>query len=349
MRRTAMGHLLGILAAAPVAALAAAPHDAIPVSTAQRTTAGIDSTPVTAAGLGSVGTLPYIGRIEYAEAGPVAIISPSQGRVTGVYARPGERIRAGAAVMTITGPEVQGARHALQSATAAADAAVRHRDRDAELLAIGAISQARFEASTTQAREAESALASARAVIGSGSFRTDGTLQLLAPVAGHVLGPALAPGDAVAAGQVLAYVSDAPALHASFTVPPASARALAQDDAVVTSSAACEVPGRIHAVARNIDAESQSVVVHASLDGAPCFLPGESVTIRVAPAAASQAGFALPPSAFVTIGPKTYVFRDAGTSVVAVEVDAIAARAGFARAASIVEGTRIVTRKKSSA
>jgi hypothetical protein len=127
-------------------------------------------------------------------------------------------------------------------------------------------------------------------------------------------------------------------------VPPASARGLSPDDAVVTSSSACESQGRIHAIARNIEADSQSVVVHASLDGATCFLPGESVTIRIAPKSASNSGFAVPPSAFVTIGPKTYVFKDVGHGFAPVEVDATAAKAGFARAAAITDGTRVVTR-----
>jgi biotin carboxyl carrier protein len=323
---------------------AATSIEPIAVSAAQRTTAGIESVAVTKAGLSSVGNLQYLGRIEYAESGPIAIISPANGRVTGVYAHPGETIRQGAAVLAVAGPELLMARHTLQSAAAISEAASRRRARDAELLAIGAISQSRVEASTAQAREAESALAGARAALGAGTFRADGTLQLRAPAAGHVLGPALAPGDAVSSGQVLAYVSDTPRVHASFMVPPAAARGLSPEDLVLTSSSACELPGRIHAIARNIDADSQSVVVHASLEGTACFLPGESVSIRIAPKAASVAGFAVPPSSFVTIGAKTYVFKDAGLGFLPIEVDAAAARAGFARAAAITDGTRLVTR-----
>jgi cobalt-zinc-cadmium efflux system membrane fusion protein len=344
MQRTALRSLLGILSITPVLASGATPTDLILVSMAQRTTAGIDSASVTAAGLPAVGLLQYLGRIEYAENGPVAILAPANGRVTGAYAHPGEMVRQGAPVLSVAGPELLIARRALQTAAAMSDVATRRRARDAELLAIGAISQSRLETTIAQAREAESALAGARSSLGSGEFRPDGTLQLRAPTGGHILGPALAPGDAVTAGQVLAYVSDNPKIHASFLVPPTIARGLSPNDAVVTSSSSCESRGRIHAIARNIDSESQSVVVHASLDGAPCFLPGESVTIHIAPTSASNAGFAVPSSAFVTIGPKIYVFKDVGKGFIPIEVDAAAAKAGVARATTITDGTRVVTR-----
>jgi cobalt-zinc-cadmium efflux system membrane fusion protein len=318
--------------------------EVIVLSLAQRAAAGIETSSLDRSGPASAGHLTFAGRVEFAERGPTVILAPAAARVTAAFAHPGETVRAGEPLLSLGGPELLAARHSLATATSSAEAAAQRLERDTSLYAIGAIARGRLETTQAHARDAQSALAAARGVLAGGRFEADGSLQLRAPVSGQVMGPALAPGDQVSAGEVLAYVSSAPAIHISLAVPATIARSLALGDPVAISAADCEGTGRIHAIGRNIDEQTQAIAVHASLDGKPCFLPGESVTASVAPRAATTDAYSLPATAFVTARGKTYVFVETPQGYLPVAVDTFGTQAGYARAPTLRPGTQVVTR-----
>ncbi|MFO1467816.1 MAG: hypothetical protein U1F35_15460, partial [Steroidobacteraceae bacterium] len=126
-------------------------------------------------------------------------------------------------------------------------------------------------------------------------------------------------------------------------VPASIARTLRVGDGALVRSAACETAGRIHAVGQDIDPAMQGVAVHIDCAAESCFLPGEAVSARLS-RRSDSAGFPVPATAFVGLGERTYVFIEVAGGYRAVEVDAEAARAGFAKSASLRAGARVVSR-----
>ncbi len=224
-------------------------------------------------------------------------------------------------------------------------AAPRQRlDRDTRLYSAGAVARSRLEATQAQERSAAATLAAARAVLGGGDFEASGTLRMRATTAGLVMGPALAPGDAVHMGQMLGYVAESPAIHVALAVPVAIARTLHTGDAVFISTPGCEATGSLHAIGGDIDMDTQAAAVHVSIDEPSCLAPGETVSARMATRPAARDGFAVPATAFVTVGKHAYVFLAGPAGFEPVEVDAAGMRAGYAVGKGLAAGRRVVIR-----
>lgn len=337
----------GMLAALVAGAALGAPagRDApIVLSASQQASIGIETAALDAPPGPGTGRLTFGGRVEFAERGPASIIAPTAAQVTAVYAHPGERVRRGEPVLSLTGPDVINARLTLESAAAAAAAARQRLDRDTRLYSSGAIARSRLEATQSQERSAAATLAAARAVLGGGDFDASGTLRMRATAAGLVMGPALAPGDAVRMGQVLGYVAESPAIHVALAVPVAIARTLHPGDAVFISTPGCEATGRLHAIGGDIDTDTQAAAVHVSIDEPSCLAPGETVSARLAARPAAHDGFAVPAAAFVTVGNRAYVFLAGPAGFEPVEVDVTGMRAGYAVGKGLAPGRRVVIR-----
>lgn len=326
---------------APSAGASQAP---ISLTAAQQSTIGIETMVLDASPAAGMGRLSFGGRVEFADRAPAAVLAPGAGRVTAVYAHPGESVKRGEPLLTVAGPDIAMARSGLEAAAAAAESANRRAARDKALFDAGAIPRSRLDGSEAQDRTAAAALGAARSVLSTGIFEPTGGLRLQAPVGGRVMGPALAPGDTVSAGQVLAYVANVPEMHVAISVPLVIARSLTVDDGVLISSPSCEAAGRVHAVGQDIEPDSQAVAVHISLDGPTCFAPGESVTAKLAPRPSDRDSYAVPATAFVTVGAQTFVFLVTDKGFLPVEVDASGARAGYARSTTLHRGQRVVIR-----
>ena len=316
----------------------------IPITPSQRHLAGIETSELRTSDDELAGRLQFAGRIEFDGHGPAVLLSPADGRITAVYKHPGEPVAPGDRLLAISGPGIGSARQELRVAVTADEVARLRLSRDRSLLDAGAIPRSRLEASQAAARDATVALETVRRRLSGGHFDASGDLLLHAPHAGRVLGPALAPGDAVSVGQSLAYVaSRATGVHAALAVPASIARTLRVGDGALVRSAACETAGRIHAVGQDIDPAMQGVAVHIDFAAESCFLPGEAVSARLS-RRSDSAGFPVPATAFVGLGERTYVFIEVAGGYRAVEVDAEAARAGFAKSASLRAGARVVSR-----
>jgi len=316
----------------------------IPINAAQRNLAGIETSELSASDAELAGRLQFAGRIEFDGHGPLVFLSPADGHITAVYKHPGERVAAGDRLLAISGPGIDIARQELQVAVTAEDMVRRRFARDRSLLDAGAIPQSRLEASQAADRDARVVVETMRARLAGGHFDAAGDLVLRASRAGRVLGPALAPGDAVTAGQSLGYVaSDATEVHAALAVPAGIARTLRVGDGALVRSAACETAGKVHAIGQDIDPAMQGVAVHVDFDAPSCFLPGEAVSARLSRRSVA-AGFPVPATAFVGLGDRTYVFLEVAAGFRAVEVDSEAARAGFARSPALCAGERVVIR-----
>ncbi len=327
-----------------VASAAQQPSTLIELSAAQQAAIGIETQVLAPGSLPGTGRLVFGGRIEFAELGPLPLLAPAAARVTAVYAHPGEAVKRGDAVLSLTGPDLLQAHAARQSAQAQADNALQKLKRDRALFEAGAISRSRLEASEAQERSARAALEASHAAMSGMSAAGAEGLRILAPADGIIMGRALAPGDAVAAGEVLAYVAHNPHVHAALAVPMSVARQLSLKDAALVRSASCESTGSVHAIGRDVEPESQSVAVHVTLDDEACFAPGETVSARLTPHAADPSRFGLPPTAFVVHGNRTLVFVTVAGGFEPVDVDPARARAGFASSPALKAGQRVVTR-----
>jgi len=327
-----------------VVSAAQQPSTLIELSAAQQAAIGIETQVLAPGSLPGAGRLVFGGRIEFAELGPLPLLAPAAARVTAVYAHPGEAVKRGDAVLSLAGPDLLQAHAARQSAQAQADNALQKLKRDRALFEAGAISRSRLEASEAQERSARAALEASHAAMSGMSAAGAEGLRILAPADGIIMGRALAPGDAAAAGEVLAYVTHNPHVHAALAVPMSLARQLSLKDAALVRSASCESTGSVHAIGRDVEPESQSVAVHVTLEDEACFAPGETVSARLTPHAADPSRFGLPPTAFVVHGNRTLVFVAVAGGFEPVDVDPARARAGFASGPALRAGQRVVTR-----
>lgn len=157
-------------------------------------------------------TLTAPGFVTYADLRVAHVVSPVSGRVVSVLAQPGEMLAQGAVLATIASPDLATSVSDLARAQAALDVAVRDLRRQEKLFAKRAVPQQGVVAAWDAYRRAQSEMGRARAtwrllrgLDGSAhpkaaSFAdTDkGIYALRAPIAGVVVGRAIAPGADVA-------------------------------------------------------------------------------------------------------------------------------------------------------
>lgn len=316
----------------------------IPLSADQLRGGDIATQPLTLNERPGNGRITLTGRVEMAEHGPDPVMAPVDARVVAVYGHPGDVVAAGAPLVAVAGSGAVAFRQTVRDAETVAKAANQRAERDRVLFTEGIIALSRLEQSQSAATLANGQLASRRQSLGAARFDADGRLVLRAPRAGLISGPAFAAGDAITAGELIAYVGKPLAPLISLDAPAAVARMLRVGDPLSISSRGCEATATLHAIGRTVDPNSQTVALHGEVEGASCLLPGEIVTATVTPDAHAAQAFALPPSAFVRRGNATYLFLQSAQGFVPVAVDAEAARSGFARAAQLHAGSRVVVR-----
>jgi biotin carboxyl carrier protein len=330
--------LTGLLA---TAAVPASPR--IPLGDVQRDAGGIEAVPLTASPADAQGELHLVGRVDADGRKDAVVLAPVAARVVAVQAYPGARVRRGQPLATLGGPSIAESAHTLRATEAVRRRAEAQRDRDAGLVAEGVIARNRLERSEADLVQAQAEWEHARHVVEAGSLSEDGLL-VRAPRDGVLQGPSLSPGDALEPGAVVARIGSGEGRRVLLLAPPAIARQLAVGDAVRVSTRGCAAAGQVSTVGATVDPSTQAVTVAADVPGGACVLAGEAVTATVAPVRHGDGGTALPATAFVRRAGAVYVFVEAPGGYDPVAVDAQAAAAGFARAAELRPGTRVVVR-----
>lgn len=253
------------------------------------------------------------GRVTVPDARQRVVAAPVSALVERLQVSVGDTVRAGQVLATLRSPAAQDLQREAQSATLQAELAASALARDQRLLDEGLIAASRLEATRAQARQA-SLLADDRrralAQAGAAATANGGVVTLAAPIAGTVIERQATVGQRVEATAPLLRIAALDTLWLELQVPVREAAALRVGDAVRLDEPA--LAARVIAIARAVDAASQTVMVRAQVDPSPAaslLRVGQSVQAVVDSAAE---GLAVPAAAVVAHDGRQWVFVDQG-------------------------------------
>lgn len=266
--------------------------DLIPLSPEQAAAAGVSVIPLQRGG-GAELKLP--GRVDFAPGAEAAVDAPLGGTVVRVHVGPGDRVQAGAPLITMRSPDGAASRADVDAASAAADAARAAERRDRTLFDQGWISQARLDVTTAQSRRAEAELRAARARVEAfGAPGSNGLTVVRSPIAGVVARLSVSPGQVLheEALQVAA-VADPGRVELVFEAPPSAAVLLRPGDTLESTIAGSRaVSGVVIAIA---PANEAGVVVVRARPTGEAPPAGSVVSARVAANAGASGGTLIVP------------------------------------------------------
>lgn len=280
--------------------------------------AGAAAAPASAAAGGSAGATlrsRHPGRVTVPDARQRVLAAPVAALVERLQVSVGDTVRAGQVLATLRSPAAQDLQREAQSATLQAELAASALARDQRLLDEGLIAASRFEATRAQARQA-SLLADDRrralAQAGAAATANGGVVTLTAPIAGTVIERQATVGQRVDATAPLLRIAALDTLWLELQVPVREAAALRMGDAVRLDEPA--LAARVIAIARAVDAASQTVMVRAQVDtsaAAQLLRVGQSVQAVIESAGAAD-GLAVPAAAVIEHEGRSWVFVDTG-------------------------------------
>ncbi len=296
--------------------------------------------------------------------------SITEGRITDVPVRVGDRVRAGDVLVLIHSHEIMDARSQLQRAVAmvaAAEAeyrqAVTAAERAERLFAAKAFSQAELERAGTARVAAESRRTEALAereraqalvahLVGEGPLPAGvdpHDVVIRTPIAGVVVARAAQPGTVVLPGQPLVVVGDPSALLVQVRVPErdaAAARVGARVRLTLTERPGEEVEARVTRVAPTVDTLTRTLEVLAAPVGRPGTLRAESFAQAELRAPTGGQALIVPQGAVQALEGDTVVIvaepRGAGLFIEAVPVRTGRRAGGMAEIRSGLEAGRAV-------
>jgi RND family efflux transporter MFP subunit len=280
--------------------------------------------------------LRIVGRLAPAPGSVVVLSAPGDAVVRQVAVRIGDAVSAGALLLELDAPALEGNAVSLR---AEAEAAERDAGRQAELLAEGIVSQRSVE-------EKRAAATSTRAAATAAERLLEQT-RVTSPFPGRVQRVLVGPGERVSATTPLVEVVRPGAVDLVAQVPAAELTRLhpGQQARVTAEGRETAVTAVVRSIAPAIDTVSNAGTVILRVEPRPGIVPGAGasavVTIGVA-----QNGLVVPDSALVLVGDALAVFRVAADSTVRHVPVTVAARTG-GRAAIRGElnvGDRIVSR-----
>jgi cobalt-zinc-cadmium efflux system membrane fusion protein len=266
------------------------------------------------------------GRIAFDDSRVAHVFSPVSGRILRIHAQLGDRVRKGAALVTLDAPDAGGA--AADAGKAQVDVTAAERELARQRYLYKAHASARKDLDTAQAARDRAAAELARArervrlLRGRGAAGSGQEFTLRSPIDGEVIARNVAPGMEIA-GQAAGGTSaelftvgdidrvwavadvfemDLPKIRAGAAV---SVRVVAWPDQVF--------PGRVDWISKVLDPGSRSVRIRAVLDN-----PGHELlpemTASVAITMPAPMALALPRSALLRLGDQTVVLVQTGTT-----------------------------------
>lgn len=254
------------------------------------------------------------------------LAAPAQARVLAVHVSPGDRVGAGARLVTLQSPEASAAQAdvgkaeaELSSRRAGAVYARSARDRAERLLAVKAIPRQDYERAVADDELARAAVAQAvaelrRARSNAGQLGVDtrsGAMTLRSPIAGVVTSRDVAAGAVVSPGTPLVTVSDPSSLWLTVALPEpaaAGARPGATLRFTVPIAPADTFTARIQSVSGSFDPATRSLPVRGIVSNPGGRLRPELFARVWVETGISRLSLTVPDSAVQRSGGKTVVF-----------------------------------------
>lgn len=330
-----------ILVVALLGATPAFAADVLPLTAAQKKNLGIAT--VAAATQNASPALTYTARVALPPASVRVIAAAGAGLVTQLHVQPGDSVKRGAPLVTLSMPGLADAQNALTQARLRAQLAAGNAARDEKLFSEGLIAESRLRAARAEAqstRASQAAAQTALSLLGAGKV-SGSTLTLTAPIAGVVTESAAEPGQRVDAGVALAKLADLSKLALEIPLSTAQARqvAVGQTVSVVGSNAG----GRIIALLPQLNA-AQSVLARASLaDPQKLLRPGQSVQAAIAGTQAAQS-LSVPTAALVWQNAQPHVFVETAQGFKPTPVRLLRQNASQAEVGGLAAGSRVAVK-----
>ena len=263
---------------------------------------------VVALGRGGGGETRLSGRVESAVGARAAVAASVGGRVERVVVAPGTPVRAGQPLAVIVSGEAATMRASADAARAEAQAARLVYQRDQSLVTQGVVARQELEASRARSLAADAAARAAAAqVAAAGSPDAGGRVTITTPVAGIVGAVQVTPGGFVAAGDLVANVSDPAQTELVFSAPPALAAQIAPDARIEVTGATGSFSAVVIGVAADVREQGGMAIIRARPESGT-LPPAGSPVSGVVVAAGQDDTLTVPVDAVQTVEGRSVVF-----------------------------------------
>ena len=263
---------------------------------------------VVALGRGGGGETRLSGRVESAVGARAAVAASVGGRVERVVVAPGTPVRAGQPLAVIVSGEAATMRASADAARAEAQAARLVYQRDQSLVTQGVVARQELEASRARSLAADAtARAAAAQVAAAGSPDAGGRATITSPVAGIVGAVQVTPGGFVAAGDLVANVSDPAQTELVFSAPPALAAQIAPDARIEVTGATESFSAVVIGVAADVREQGGMAIIRARPESG-MLPPAGSPVSGVVVAAGQDDTLTVPVDAVQTVEGRSVVF-----------------------------------------
>ena len=263
---------------------------------------------VVALGRGGGGETRLSGRVESAVGARAAVAASVGGRVERVVVAPGTPVRAGQPLAVIVSGEAATMRASADAARAEAQAARLVYQRDQSLVTQGVVARQELEASRARSLAADAtARAAAAQVAAAGSPDAGGRVTITTPVAGIVGAVQVTPGGFVAAGDLVANVSDPAQTELVFSAPPALAAQIAPDARIEVTGATESFSAVVIGVAADVREQGGMAIIRARPESGT-LPPAGSPVSGVVVAAGQDDTLTVPVDAVQTVEGRSVVF-----------------------------------------
>jgi cobalt-zinc-cadmium efflux system membrane fusion protein len=267
----------------------------------------------------------------------VVVLARFAGGVAQVHVREGERVAAGAVLLTLQSPEHAMAQARAQASRLQLAQAERDDARTRALFEAGVVAQRESEASATALATARANAVADQAAVAHTRTNARGEIEVLAPIDGRVLRQRVAAGDGVAVGDDLVELARGDALVAEALLPSRLAGRISVGMRARTPGGA---DGEVIAVSVALDPETRALPVRVSLP-AGAALPGETIELALA-RSAPEGSVRLPANAVVASAGQAIVFAEAPGGFEAVPVQVLHRDNRDAVVSGVANGRRVV-------
>lgn len=263
-------------------------------------------------------TLPYPAQIVIPTPQLWVVSAPVAGMVTNLSVARGDRVTAGQPLAIMESPGFVSQQRDYLQAVAQEVLATQQLNRNTQLFQGNAVAQRVLEASQTEARQANIAVAERRQVLRLSGLSDEAiskltneaaisaTLTVAAPRPATVIDISVSPGQRVEQSAPLIKVAQLSALWVEIAVPASNIKAIRQGAKVEVDG--YETPGRVVLVSETTDAATQTVLVRAEVPNSGDLRPGQTAAARISFTSRRESAWELPYSALFRRGEQASVF-----------------------------------------
>lgn len=309
---------MSVLAAGLISAFTTHAADLIRINEQQLRNAGVEFAAVSAAQENGEG-LRLAGSVVYPPSRIETVSAPTAGVVQSLQVSSMDQLRAGSVVLRLHSPELLDMQREYVQQTTQLELATQKATRDESLFNEGIIASSRLQETRNQLAQARVAAQSHAQMLklagmSDAAISALGSKHALSPTVdvrsrnnGSVLEIMVTPGQRVEAGAPLAKVARSGELWLELQASRIQGDQIHIGDKVTLSQ--CKQAGRVAAIAPQISAQNQFVLVRATLPGAEqCVRAGQYLEAAISSRAAAVSGWSLPAAALVRNNGQDYVF-----------------------------------------